>query len=249
VPLLPIQGMGGAEEGSEGPRNMVVSIGTGPVGGNWFPLAAVVSTIINENVEGVRAAPTLGGAVANLNQLHSGDLEIGMTNAPTDVDGWEGREPFEKEMREARGMWMCYPEIHHVFALKDSGITSHEDLKGKKVSPMYKGSTGYVMNQRILGEYGMTTDDFGQTELIDYSGGAELLKDKHIDAYMINTMAPSAPFIDACTFREVVIFGPNAEVRKALVEKYPDLTELTIPRRYLSGQSATYGNCRIYVWL
>jgi hypothetical protein len=213
-----------------GAEELIVNIGTGAVGGNWFPMGATVASIINENLDDVRAAPTVGGAVANLKRVNAGEeLQIAITNAPTDVNGWNGNPPFEREYRNCRGMWMNYPEINHIFTLAEANIAGVPDLKGKRVSPMYEGSTGYVINQRVLEQYGMSLDDFSKVDLIHYSGGADLMRDKHLDAYMINTMPPSAPFLDVCTFTDVVVLGHPKDMVDSLCAKYPDFIPITIP--------------------
>jgi TRAP transporter TAXI family solute receptor len=208
---------------------MILKVATGAIGGNWFPLGAVVCTIINEKIEGVKAAPTLGGGVSNLKALNAGKQDLSITNSITDDKAWNGEPPFEKKYRNVRGAWMIYPEISHIFVTKESGIQKVEDLKGKRVSPMYKGATGNVVAGLILKEYGMSFKDFSKTVLIAYSGGADLMKDKHLDAYMITTMAPSAPFLDVCTFMPTRIIAASPEVIKRLIEKYPAFTEVQIP--------------------
>jgi TRAP transporter TAXI family solute receptor len=226
-------------------EKLVLTLGTGAVGGSWFPMGAVVASIINENVEGIRIAPTVGGAVSNLKKVDAGEeLQMAITNAPTDMNGWNGQAPFERQYRNARGLWMNYPEIGHIYTLAEANIKSVADLKGKRVSPMYEGSTGFVINQRVLAEYGMTIDDFAKCELIHYSGGADLMKDKHLDAYMINTMPPNAAFLDVCTFTDVVVLGHPADIVAKLCQKYPDFIPVTIPAGAYPGNPDpidTYG--------
>ena len=77
-----------------------LKVGTGPVGGNWFPLGAVVATIINENMEGVRAAPTLGGGGTNLKALNRGTQDLSLTIATTNASAWAGKPPFKKKYRD-----------------------------------------------------------------------------------------------------------------------------------------------------
>ena len=84
-----VMNTGGVATGAE----ITLKVGTGPVGGNWFPLGAVVSTIINEKVEGVRAAPTLGGGKTNLIALNKGTQDFSLTIATTNAWGWNGEPP------------------------------------------------------------------------------------------------------------------------------------------------------------
>ncbi len=227
---------GTGDPDGDAPRDYVLSVGTGPAGGSWFPLGSVVCTIINEHVDGVRAAPTIGAAVVNIRTMAAGDMEMGLTNAPTDVNAMQGEAPFDKVIDNVRGMWMLYPEIHHAFALKESGITSHYDLVGKRVSPTFEGATALVMNLRIFEVYGISTEDFATTELIGYSGGAELLRDQHIDCYVLCTMPPSPPFMDVATFRDITTYGLEDDKIDELLDLYPDLAKVTIAGGTYPGQ-------------
>lgn len=215
--------------------DITLKVATGAIGGNWFPLGAVVCTVINEKIEGVKAAPTLGGGVSNLKALDAGKQDISITNSVTDEKAWKGEAPFDKKYRNVRGVWMIYPEISHIFVSAESGIKKVEDLKGKRVSPMYKGATGHVVAEMILKEYGMKFEDFSKVVLIAYSGGADLMKDKHLDAYMITTMAPSAPFLDVCTFMPTRVIAASQGVVERLLQKYPAFTKVRIPGKVYPG--------------
>lgn len=71
-------------------------------------------------------------------------------------------------------------------------IYSIEDLKGKKVSPGIKGYSGEIAFQKILDLKGMSYDDLGGIEYIGTENAAELMRDRHLDAWVGNLAAPSA---------------------------------------------------------
>jgi TRAP transporter TAXI family solute receptor len=214
-----------------------LKVGTGPVGGNWFPLGAVVATIINENIPELRAAPTLGGGGTNLKALNRGTQDLSLTIATTNAAAWEGKPPFEKKYRDARSVFNTYINAIHAYTPQYTGITKVEDLKGKKVSAGKKGYTQEAVWGLILKEYGIEDQRsfFGRVEYLGYAEAANLMKDKHLDCYMIGTLPPSAPFLEVDTFTPVTVFTCSPEVQKKMIDKYPGITYTTIPGGIYKG--------------
>jgi len=208
---------------------IILKVGTGPVGGNWFPLGAVLSTIVNEKVEGVRAAPTLGGGTSNLKALNAGTQDFSLTIGMTNANAWAGNPPFKKKYRNARSVFNTYINTIHAYTPAHTGIKTVEDCKGKRISPGKKGFTGEVMWNLILKEYGITYKDFSKVELVGYDEGAKLMKDKHLDVYMILTFAPSAPFLEVDAFTPITVFTCSPAIQKRMIEKYPGFGKTIVP--------------------
>jgi TRAP transporter TAXI family solute receptor len=213
----------------------MLKIGTGPVGGYWFPGGAVLSSIITDKVEGARGSPTLGGGVSNCRDIDSGKMDIAYTYNGTAGDAWESRPPFKKKLTNVRFLANMYITPFTIVALKETGIKTFEDLKGKRFSPGKKGYTGKITFDRMLKEYGMSYDDLGKVTLVGYSDGALLMKDKHIDFYAMITMTPSAPFLDVATFFPLTLVNYKPEILDRMCEKY-DMVKVTVPAKDYPGQ-------------
>lgn len=226
-----------------------LKIGTGPVGGWWFPCGSVLATIISEEVEGVDASPTLGGGVSNCRDVNKGAKDIGFTFSGTALDAWNGNTPFKEKQTNIRFLANMYISPFHIIALKKFGIKTVEDLKGQPFSPGKKGYTGKLIFDRLLKEYDMTYDDLGELTLTGYSDGALLLKDEHIHFYALITVPPSASFLDVATVKPVSLVEIDPKVLDTMAKKY-GMAKLTIPAGTYPGQdkdvpSVGYGNCFI----
>lgn len=202
---------------------ITLKMGTGPVGGNWYPLGAVVATMINDKVEGVRAAPTLGGGKSNLIALNKGTQDFSLTIATTNAFAWNGKPPFKKQYRDARSVFNTYINVIHGYAPADSGIKTVEDLKGKRVTLGPKGFTGRAIWELILKEYGITQKGYFREGYQGYGEGSRMMKDKQIDAYMLCTLPPSAAFLQVDTFTPVNLIVPTPKIQKIMIEKYPGI--------------------------
>lgn len=210
------------------PAEMILKIGTGPIGGYWFPGGAVLSQIITEFVPGVSAAPTLGGAVSNARDTNSGKMQIGYTYNTMAKDGWLGRDPFKEKMVNMRYMHNMYITPMHIITIKALNLKAIEDLKGHDFSPGKKGWGGETSFRRILTESGMSYDDLGKCTFTGYADGALLMKDKHIDFYALATMCPSANFLDVAVSEPLWIIGGSDALIDLMKEKY-GMAEFTIP--------------------
>jgi len=211
------------------PEEITLKVGTGPVGGNWFPLGAVVSTIINEKVEGVRAAPTLGGGTSNLKALNEETQDFSLTLGMTNANAWAGKVPFEKQWRDARSCFSTYINIFHAYTLKELGINTVEDTVGTRITPGKAGYTGEVVWKLILEEYGITYDDFESVVMVGYAEGGTLMKDKHLDVYFLVTFPPSAAFLEIDAFLPIKVIVPSPEIVDIMLEKYPGFSKCVIP--------------------
>lgn len=224
----------------------MLKIGTGPVGGWWFPGGAVLASIITDKVEGATGSPTLGGGVSNCRDVNSGRMDIAYTFSGTAADAWSGRPPFKKKLTNIRFLANIYVSPFHIIALKESGIKTFEDLRGKRFSPGKKGYTGKIIFDRMLAEYGMSYKDLGKLTLVGYSDGALLMKDKHIDFYALITMPPSAPFLDVGTFYPLTLVKFRPDILDRMCKKY-GMVNVTIPAKTYPGQdedafTVGYGN-------
>lgn len=216
------------------PSVMYIKIVSGPVGGTWFPGAAVLASIIADRVPEVHASPTLGGGVSNCRDVDAGRAQIGLTYSGTALDAWEGRSPFDQKHRNLRYLGNQYIEPECLVTLKEAGIETLEDLKGISFSPGKEGFTGKLIFDRILEEAGMSYDDLGKCTLVGYTDGAMLMKDKHIDLYAMIDMPPNAGFMDVDAFFPVSILQLPDDLLDTMAEKY-GMVKWTIPAGVYSG--------------
>lgn len=148
-------------------------IGTGGTAGTYFPIGGLIANGISNppgsracneggacGVPGlVAAAIAANGAVANVNDVHAGRLEAGLTQS--DIAFWmmHAIGPFADRSAapDLRAIANLYPEMVHVVVRRDSDIRSIADLKGKRVSLDEQGS-GTLADARII------LDAFGLSE-------------------------------------------------------------------------------------
>ena len=141
-------------------------IGTGGTAYTYYPVGGMIANAISKppgsrecgkggscGVDGlIASAVSSRGSVDNVNAIISGLRNSGF--AQSDVAYWaytgtgtmEGKEP----AKDLRTIAALFEEHIHLVTLKDSGINSVKDLKGKRVSLDEPGSGTYVDALLIL---------------------------------------------------------------------------------------------------
>jgi TRAP transporter TAXI family solute receptor len=202
-----------------------IRIASSAIGGTWFPISAGVSGIINSKLEGVMAAPTLGGGIANVKSLQKGDIEMGITMASTAYEAWNGYNWAEgKQYRDFRVLFNMYISGFQFVVQKKSKIFTFKDLLGKRYCPGKVGWTAEVLSQEILKYYGFTYDDIMKKGgKIVYGGFGEmsmLMKDRHVDCVSATSPAPTSWIIDISTAFSIRLIPFPEDLLKYCTKKF-----------------------------
>lgn len=226
------------------------TIGTGGTAFTYYPVGGVIANAIS-SPPGSRACEDGGscgvpnliasavssrGSVDNINAILSGLRNSGF--AQSDVAYWaytgtgtmDGQPPAEK----LRTIAALFEEHIRLVALKDSGINSVADLKGKRVSLDEPGSGTYVDAKLILEANGLSVDDV-TAEQLKGDAASEGLRNGKLDAFFVVAGYPTGGLVElasAADIKLVPIDGPGAQ---ALVEKYSFFNQSAIPAGTYEG--------------
>ncbi|MCX5830714.1 MAG: TAXI family TRAP transporter solute-binding subunit [Deltaproteobacteria bacterium] len=115
-----------------------VSIGTHPVGSFFNIVGTAAAKGISDHTQ-IRGIPKpMAGPTAWLPYMERGDIELGVLNVWDAEKGYLGESIYEKLSGKkgfsVRLLAVTVPNLCGSFVAKDSGIFSHADLKGKRVS-------------------------------------------------------------------------------------------------------------------
>ncbi len=230
------------DEGSEGSGETVfLSIATGGTSGTYYPLGGAMANVISNNVEGVNAqAESTGASVENATLIQNKETDIAMIQNDIAFYAANGVElPTFTESGaydNIKGMAILYPEVIQIVALKESGINSVEDLKGKSVAVGAPGSGTEANARQILDAHGLSFDDLGKADPLSFAEAADQMKNGQIDAAFVTAGIPTAAITDVSTTKDIVIVPIEADKVKKLQVDYPFYVEFTIPAGSYSGQ-------------
>jgi TRAP transporter TAXI family solute receptor len=200
-----------------------INILTGGTTGVYYPLGVALSKIYGDNIKGVQTqVQSTKASVENLNLLQAGRGELAFALGDSVKLAWEGNEEagFKKPLNKLRGIAAVYPNYVQIVALKESGIKSLADLKGKGLS-VGAPKSGTELNARaILEAAGMKYDALGKTEYLPYAESVELMKNHQLDATLQSAGLGVASLKDLSTTTDVTMVAVPADIVKKLGPPY-----------------------------
>ncbi len=194
-----------------------LSIATGGTGGVYYPMGGGLAEVINKHVEGYSAtAEVTGASVENMGLIATGDADLALALADTVAQSYTGTGRFEgQQLPMVRGLASMYANMIQIVALEGSGITSLEDLKGKRVSIGAPGSGTEVNAEAILTANGISYDDIEEQRL-NFNETADALANGDIDAGFWSVGAPTSSILNLSTTNDIVLLAlSDDEIAKA----------------------------------
>ncbi len=226
------------------------TIGTGGTAYTYYPVGGVIANAISNppgsrpcdaggscGVPGlIASAVSSRGSVDNINAIVSGLRDSGF--AQSDVAYWaytgtgtmEGKAP----ATDLRAIAALFPEHIHLVALKDSGINSVADLKGKRVSLDEPGSGTYVDANLILEANGLSSGDL-RAEALKGGAASEALRNGKIDAFFVVAGYPTGSIVELASAVPIKLVPIDGAGAQALTSKYGFFAASDIPAGTYAG--------------
>ncbi|WP_298496199.1 TAXI family TRAP transporter solute-binding subunit [uncultured Maritimibacter sp.] len=213
-----------------------LSIATGGTGGVYYPMGGGLAEIINTHIDGYSAtAEVTGASVENMGLIATGDADLAIGLADTVAQAYAGTGRFEgQQLPMIRGLASLYANIVHIVALESSGITSLEDLKGKRVSIGAPGSGTEVNTNAILAANGISYDDIDEQRL-NFNETADALSNGDIDAGFWSVGAPTSAILNLATTQDIVVIALTEAELKAAMDADSTFALTTLPGGSYNG--------------
>ena len=226
------QGSGGGDGGGNGGGNgggqeenfqTDLQLGTGSVGGVYFPLGQELANILTDNidVEGFNVSSVeTDASVDNLVQISNGDLQLGIAQNNTAQQAVAGEGEFDGNTIETAGfMGQLYPEAISIITLESTGIESVEDLEGKRVAIGPPGGATRNAAQLVLNAAGIEEGDYQVFEE-DFGTAQTKLQDGNLDASIEVVGVPSASISELqATTGEVSLVPLSDELQQQISDE------------------------------
>ena len=216
---LSLSACGSSGGGSgEGETTDDLTLGTGGTSGTYYPLGGELSTIFEDNVDGVTVNYVESGASAeNLGKIYQGEWQLGFTQSDTANNAVQGElEDLDGTKIDNVG-WIAsmYPEAAHIIVREDSGIDSVKDLKGKKIAVGDAGSGTRAISDAILDAADISESDY-TPEITDFGASTDMLGDKQIDATIFVVGTPVAGLTQLAATTDVKLLELTSDTTSAI---------------------------------
>ncbi|MXP62731.1 TAXI family TRAP transporter solute-binding subunit [Roseomonas sp. M0104] len=215
-----------------------INILTGGTSGVYYPLGVAISKLFAEKIDGVRpSVQATKGSVENLNLLQRGRGELALSLGDAMGFAWEGNAEagFPQKLDKLRSVGAIYANYVQIAALRDSGIKTLADLKGKRLS-VGAPASGTELNARaILAAAGLSYKDLGKVEYLPFGESVDLMKNRQLDATLQSAGLGVASILDLSTSVPINI----VEVPKDVIAKVgAPYKAAIIPANTYTGQDA-----------
>ncbi len=214
-----------------------INVGTGPVGGTYYPVGSAMAKIWSDSVPGMKAsAQSTGGTRNNIQLLADGDAEVAFADGLY-YDAYNGKGHYEGNPQKfLRALAPLYPEAIHILVAKESGIRSLADLKGKRVSVGAVGGSTMLTARQIFRLAGLDPDADVKSENLGHAETVAAFSDKRIDASVTIGALGIASAVETTTLGLVDILDIPDDIVAKIVEETPYFAPLSIPAGTYKGQ-------------
>ena len=215
------------------------SIGTGGQSGIYYPFGGALAKVWSDQVSNVNVkAEVTAASVENTIKVVRGDMLAGIAMGNVVMDAFNGQGKFPAKM-PVKVLFALYPNLVHPIALKDSGINTLQDLKGKRVSLGAPGSGTAVTSAALLETLGVDVEKDINAVYLNFSETTNALANGQIDAgFLVGGQGVGAVTQIALTHNLKLIPVAQQE-REQFIAKYPAYSEYTIPKGIYNKVSAT----------
>ena len=232
--------------GASGPaaaQEKFVTIGTGGQTGVYYVVGGSICRLVNKGTKdhGIKCTHTTGGSVANLNGIRAGDLDMGVAQSDWQYHAYNGTAPNkfpDGAFGDLRAVFSVHAEPFTVVARTDSGITTFEDLKGKRVNIGNPGSGQRGTMEVVMEKMGWTNDDFALASELKSSEQSQALCDNKIDAMVFTVGHPNGSIKEATTSCDAIIIPVEGPVIEKLAADNDYYAMAVIPGGMYNGTDA-----------
>ncbi len=211
--------------------------GAAALGGGYHALGDTIANLVNtDDSKYDMEVKTTAGSAANLRLLSDDYVQMAIAQADMINDAYYGEGSYkDKKYQGYSAVAALYTEACQVVVKDDSGITSIDDLQGKKVSVGEKESGTEQNANQILSVYGLGDGLVEQVNL-DYSGAAQALQDGDIDAFFCTAGVQTTVIDELSKQCDIRVLDLDQKNIGKLMKAYDFYTEYEIPAGTYKGQ-------------
>ena len=200
-------------------KNTELIFATGGEAGTYYAYGSVIAQYVSNNTDLSVTAVVGNGSKANVEDLDSGDVQLGFCQSDVMSYAYKGTNLFENAIDSFSVVAALYMEQVQIVTTNPD-IKTVADLAGKTVSIGAAGSGTYFNAIDILGVYGLTENDINPVYQ-SFGDSAESLKDGKIDAAIIVAGAPTNAITDLSTSKQAYIVSLDDAHIEQLVASSP----------------------------
>jgi TRAP transporter TAXI family solute receptor len=230
-------GDSGSAGGGEGAQaGGTLTFATGGTGGVYYPYGGGIANLLSSELDGtVVTVQETNASVDNMQLLASGQAQLAFALGDVVSDAVNGENTFTEPLPVC-SLGNIYNNYTHVFTTAETGITTIEDLRGKRVSPGAVGSASEVTADRIMQAAGIDPQADIERAQLGVAETVAAIQDGTVDAGFWSGGLPTGAIVDLASTDDLVLI-PTGEYADEMAAEYGDYYfALDIPAATYEGQ-------------
>jgi hypothetical protein len=224
----------------------------GPAGGAWHPAWTAATQQLTKYLGSkylFQYTPA-AGSVENVRRIRLGELASGFAHIPQVYEAWTGTGGFAKDgvSKDFRIIANVQEQMQIVAVLADSPIKTYQDMKGKVVNLLAKGSGSGVNCVNMFTSLGLM--DQIDARYLGFAAAGRALGDRQIDVYCSAGVPYTIPALTEISLRRPVRYiSLTPDEQKKIVSSYKFYAPTTIPvQKEVKGMDAPALSIGYDVW-
>ncbi|MGY2082250.1 TAXI family TRAP transporter solute-binding subunit [Blastococcus sp. SYSU DS0539] len=210
---------GGGEAGQE--FNEQLTFATGGTGGVYYPYGGGMANLLSSEIPGLTVTvQETNASVDNMQLLDTNQAQMALALGDVVSDAANGENTFSEPL-DICSLGNTYNNFVHFFTTADTGITSIEDLAGKRVSPGAVGSASEVTADRIMQAAGVDPQADIERVQLGVAETVAAIQDGTVDAGAWSGGLPTGAIVDLASTSDLVLI-PTGQYAEPLSEEYGD---------------------------
>lgn len=226
-----LSGCSSAGDQKAAPSEEFLSLGTSSSGGTFNTLGVALCQALNGAIPTTTfSAEVTAGSSENCLRVGRDEIQLAFSAASSAYEAVNGVGQFEgKKVEGIRAIANLYPAIIQFPVLKNSGINSIDDIKGKRINIGEAGSGSESQALNLLSCFNLSTDDF-KVQRLSHSNASDALVDEKIDGYLISGSLGQSHQMKAMSSGKCRLadLGSDQELQK-VTEQLPYYYQYVIP--------------------
>jgi uncharacterized protein len=207
-----------------------LTMATGSTGGTYFPLGGAMAQIWSNEIDGLRVSTQATGAsVENLRLLAAEEVDLIMAVNGVAATALAGEGDFAGEDHDITFLGNVYGEVNQIVARADAGISTIEDLEGKRVALGPAGSGTEVFARALLERAGIDPDSGIEAFSDTFGDAADRLRDGSIDASFAILALPAGSIEEVATSTDLVLVSLEGDLLEQTLADDPTLSPIDVP--------------------
>jgi len=220
-----------------------VVIGTASPTDIDYPLGGSICRLFNLDTprHGLRCAEEpSAGAVANIESLRSGRIDIGIVPSDVLVDAVAGQGPFAGQgpATDLRVLFAAHADVFTLVAHQGSGIRTAANLRGKRIGIGSPGSRQRANMERVMAALGLTPNDFADVRELSPADQNRAFCANKLDAIAYSVGQPNGLIRDATLTCHGMLVAVGGSGIDRMLSEYPEYERATIPGGTYSSNPA-----------